>query len=845
MRPLTGHSSHLEAVNRAIATRMPVALTLKSSGGAGAAAVLVALVFITLSASLVGGKVFGSGDNIFQTPPFSAESHGTQVSNFLLTDPVTGFIPDLFLTRADLRSGTLPLWNPYAAAGRPLLASQQHAPLYPITWLAFLLPFWASLAWIAAAKILVAAGGTYVFCRELELRRGPSLLAAIAFGFGMYFIVWLEHPHTNVWALLPWTYFAARRVCARGSIPATALLALGVGLAWLGGHPESAVIVLAATAAYGAFELFGEQNRKRTPGSARRDQLARGAIDTVGGRAGLLVVGLVLGVGVGWIMIGPLLELLQQTGRTDRGTPGFPLRATLSLFFPELWGMPNKGIRAGPLNFNERTAYIGALPLLLAVGTIGRRRPREQWFFVALAVVLIATIYDTPVWSSEVRDFPEVNVFALGRLLIVVSFAGAVLAAYGLQRWLDGSVRERRQMLVIMGSGALIPPLIWLLLHLSSLSHLWSAIGQLPTAHVGERSAPVIALASVWRWVLISGLGLGVLTFVRKRRVAVALLIVLTAADLVTLDRGYHGSIPLSEANPPVPAAIRYLQAHQGNSRILASGFAFPANLAERYKLRDARVGVLVLYPRRYRQLWTTIRGMHGDQGFFNALAPGAHGLADLFAARYVLMPPGEPLPRWLAPVDRTAGGTVAINRSALPRAWVAYDWLQASGQTNSFALTVRRTTVQLHDRPVIEGAPLPPPGLAPTPTTAQITSDGSEDVTIKAVARHPGYLILDDSAYPGWTASLDGHAVTWYIANENFRAVALPAGHHLIAFHYRPASVKVGSIVTSTSLVLLLALAAIGWMRGRTGTRRDVRIEPKPRPKHKRLGFERRGEGE
>ena len=143
--------------------------------------------------------------------------------------------------------------------------------------------------------------------------------------------------------------------------------------------------------------------------------------------------------------------------------------------------MPNKGIRAGPLNFNERTAYIGALPLLLAVGTIGRRRPREQWFFVALAVVLIATIYDTPVWSSEVRDFPEVNVFALGRLLIVVSFAGAVLsAAYGLQRWLDGSVRERRQMLVIMGSGALIPPLIWLLLHLSSLSTRWSAIGSAP-----------------------------------------------------------------------------------------------------------------------------------------------------------------------------------------------------------------------------------------------------------------------------------------------------------------------------------------------------------------------------
>jgi len=790
--------------------------SLRFRAGPAVAAALVVLVLVTLSASLIGGKIYTSGDNIFLWPPFSAERPAGWVrpSNFILTDPVVGLNPDILQTRADIRNGTLPLWNPYAGAGRPLLASQVHAPLFPTTWLAYLLPFWKSLAWIAAAKLLLAACGLYLFCRALMLRRGPSLLGAIAYAFGLYFFVWLEHPQTNVWAMLPWMLFATRRVCARGSLGAAALLGASSGLAWLGGHPESGAFVFGATVAYGAYELIAERVLGPSRGSEAVAWLGPRWSRTIGGRVLLLAGGLVLGLGVGAVVNSPLAELLGQSGKTNRGGPGYPLNAAWSFFFPELWGSPNKAFSgSGPLNFNERTAYIGALPMLLALGSIGRRRPREQWFFVALAVILLATIFNTPLWANGIRDLPGGMVAGLGRLLIIVSLAGAVLAAYGLQRWLEGSPQVRRQMLWIMGLAALIAPLIWLSRHLSVLSHLPAALAQLPAVHSGEQAANVVALASVWRWVLFCALGLAILVVARRRSAAlvIVLVVVLTGVDLVALDRGYHGSIPLAQANPPVPASILYLQSHQGDARVMGSNLALPANLAERYGLRDPRVAIDIPYPTRYSQLWVKLGGSGGDQEFFNANTPDAQRLADLFATRYVLLEPGEPVPAWLHPVLRSAGGVVALNPTALPRAWIAYDWRQAQSEADDFEQTVDSPVRLMRSLPVIEGATAPPTGPAPPVTVARVTDDGPESVTVQAVAQRAGYLILDDSAYPGWKATLDGRAVPWHTANDNFRAVAVPAGTHVIRFSYRPSSVLDGAIVTVLCALALLALAAVG----------------------------------
>lgn len=815
------------------------------------AAVLVVLVLAMLSSSLLGGNVFGSDNIIFTLWPFGAHRPPGFVrpSNSIMYDIPFYYHPIQLQIRADLHKGILPLWDPYEGGGLPLLGYPQSAALFPITWLSFLLPFWSSLGWLAAARLLLASGGMYLFCRDLRLRRGSSLLGAIAFAFGLGYVVWLEHIDVaDVWMMMPWMLLAARWVCTRGSLLAGALLGGVCGLSWLGGHTESEVLLLIATAAFAAWELVAEATRGPNPATLGRPWGGPAWTKTMRWRILLLAIPLGLGVGVSAMVNLPFLQFLHLSPPTQRGAPGVPFPLGWSFVFPELWGNPAKAFYSptygiGPYNYVARAAYFGALPLLLGVASLGRRRPREQWFFAALALVCLATIFNTPIWANAVRSLPGGDVVNFYRLLIVVGFAGAVLAAYGLERWLTGSSLDRRRMLWIMGIVAVLPVVVWLPRHLALLSSLPSALGQLPAVHSAVTSARTVALGSVWRWVVFCGVGIAGLAAARRLRsptLAIALVIMLTGVDLVTLGRGFHGSVPQAQADPPAPATVRYLQEHEGDARVTASGPVLWGKLPQLYGLNDPRVGDEPIRPTRYWELWSSLGGTGTDDEMFEPQQARAHRLADVFATRYVLLAPGEPAPSWLKPVFTAPDGTVGLNGTALPRAWVAYNWRQASSQSRALTATLKSTTSQLLNEPIIEGAAPPPAGRTPSAVRAQVTAQGPNSITLQATARQPGYLILDDSAYPGWQASRDGHPVSWKPANENFRAVPIPVGKHAIRFTYRPASVLIGAIISALCVLALIALGVVGWIwrshaRDRaadepsTESREDARPESQP----------------
>src|SRR3989344_4097933 len=70
---------------------------------------------------------------------------GVPFKNFLLTDPVRQIIPWKMLVIDNLSNFSLPLWNPYEMAGKPLLANFQSSPFYPLNAILFFKPF--ELSW--------------------------------------------------------------------------------------------------------------------------------------------------------------------------------------------------------------------------------------------------------------------------------------------------------------------------------------------------------------------------------------------------------------------------------------------------------------------------------------------------------------------------------------------------------------------------------------------------------------------------------------------------------------------------------------------------------------------------
>jgi uncharacterized membrane protein YfhO len=103
---------------------------------------------------------------------------------------------------------------------------------------------------------------------------------------------------------------------------------------------------------------------------------------------------------------------------------------------------------------------------------------------------------------------------------------------------------------------------------------------------------------------------------------------------------------------------------------------------------------------------------------------------------------------------------------------------------------------------------------------TARVTDYAANSVRIHTSADGDAWLVLSDTYYPGWTATVDGQPVNVMRGDVLFRVVPVPGGEHDVEFRFEPASVKVGAAISLLSLLgVLVGLALAGgaaW-RGRT----------------------------
>jgi hypothetical protein len=104
-------------------------------------------------------------------------------------------------------------------------------------------------------------------------------------------------------------------------------------------------------------------------------------------------------------------------------------------------------------------------------------------------------------------------------------------------------------------------------------------------------------------------------------------------------------------------------------------------------------------------------------------------------------------------------------------------------------------------------------PGPLPTaPGRILRVRRGSATVELEAESAAPALLVVQDAAWPGWTASIDGRPTDILVADQIVRAVRWPAGRHRLRMVYDPAGVLQGlavSAIGAALLVLLVVLAA------------------------------------
>ena len=67
--------------------------------------------------------------------------------------------------------------------------------------------------------------------------------------------------------------------------------------------------------------------------------------------------------------------------------------------------------------------------------------------------------------------------------------------------------------------------------------------------------------------------------------------------------------------------------------------------------------------------------------------------------------------------------------------------------------------------------------------------------VVIEVDAAQSGFVVLHDVWHPWWRADVDGDDAPILRANVLFRAVQVPAGHHIVTFEFRPVSSAIAEV--------------------------------------------------
>jgi hypothetical protein len=145
----------------------------------------------------------------------------------------------------------------------------------------------------------------------------------------------------------------------------------------------------------------------------------------------------------------------------------------------------------------------------------------------------------------------------------------------------------------------------------------------------------------------------------------------------------------------------------------------------------------------------------------------------------------------------------------AFPRAWAVHELVQAQNPE----VGNRMIMEQLPDFHHLAFLSDPAPALetCDAPDEVAVREHTPNQVRIQAKMACKGMVVLSDTFFPGWRATIDGASAPIYEVNAAMRGVIVPAGPHTLTFHYRPAAVVWGALLTLLGVGGAIALAILG----------------------------------
>ncbi len=763
------------------------------------------------------GYVLSAADWLLATESFRESGAADyEPANRLLTDIACQMEPWMDLAGREWRAGRVPLWNPYAGCGAPLLANAQSGVFYPLNFVSFLTgsPF----AWVVMAmvKLFMAGIGAFLFANELGLGRRGRWFAGLNFPFSGFVVVWLQYPMGSVAVWLPVLLWLTEKLVQRPGPFWTALLAASVGSMLLAGHPETAAHILILTACYVLWRFASTQ----PAGFWRTQRSVLVALRSLRWFTFACATGFLLAA----VQLVPLAEYLQRSQAwSDRSGEirsvwkfrkpdllSMPALALPYVYGSYLRGHPHVEKALGVENFNEIAGGYTGLATIAVLVPLAMRVRRHRWisFWIAVDVVALAAIYRFPIVDNLLRIVPILNVTQNQRLLLVVSLAHCLLGGAGLDAWEEFAAPSNRRFRLLLScllAAAVIALVLAGLLVRSlapkirerAIEHFekQAAARGLPTDALdarAQRQADQVVRFFPRYYLAIAVLAVGIVGMIQlagrvnEKSVSRSMLL-FSLADLFMFGRGYNPAIPLERYFPDcsVTKFLRDRQAQMGYEpiRVLSLEEEFPPNVLARYQIADLRNYDAL----EHRELLNFFSGLWREPA--GRLTSTSWTTWDRVAAE---------LPRL-----RLGSVRYIVTTLEPPTDFGAVKLVYKNGRVSVYELESATWTHFV--KPGIRGeASIEEPFAA---ITREIQA-GHLQLTC-TVPESGGLIVIANTAMSGWRARLDGDRVPIEPYQNAFLSVPVPVGEHTIELSYEPASFRWGVGMSLCGLACLFGLAA------------------------------------
>jgi hypothetical protein len=712
--------------------------------------------------------------------------------------------PNVHFQREFFWRGELPFWNPSSNCGQPFLAQWGTMALYPGALIYLLLPLPWSLSLFCFAHVWLGGFGMYLLVRRWTETNFAAALAGTIYVFnGIMFasFVWPNYLVALGW--MPFVVLLAERTWREGGrwIVGTSLVA---AMQMLAGAPE---VILFTWLIVGVLFVC---DAMRSPVSSfpflRR-----------------IICAALLTAGLAAAQLLPFFELLQHSHRDA----GF---ATDKWQLP-LWGWGNFLV---PLYNAFETpsgqyyqysqgflssVYLGGIAVTFALLALFRWPDVRVWALWLVAILCVALAFgeQTPVFKTARELIPFFGIARYPvKFLFVLAFVVPLLAGCGFAAVVKSRLRHGVAALSVLTLAAMVF-LAWAVREHRFVDYAaWpenfrTNIDYSWNKKMGGKVLPDAVTNTGWR----AGLFVTAMAalLVASRGGKTAPLFGMAALALIVVDARTHSP----RLNPSLPSPLlardywpeEFPKPKPGQARVLI------APEAEEFLTFVSSTNVQRVWEFKRRAEWSSLNLIDGvakvngsstlqtreqrlvEQTLYSMTNRLPAGLMDFLGVA------------WITSSNSSAAWSPRTN--ALPFVTAGQ---QPRLEDNAAALGAMTQDTFDPRQTVFLAAALPSGSAVSNAVNTTVTNVGFTAHSVEADVNSPGptLLVIAQSFYPAWRATVDGANAPLRRANVAFQAVAVPAGQHHVRVFYSDSKFRNGLLVSIASLLL----CAVIWIRNR-----------------------------